>query len=212
MHDPYGGTGERLGAMADSLGLTFSGTEIEQSFIVDPRVVHGDATDPTTYPTRSTHGRWWICTSPTYANGVADDFKASDSSKRKTYRQAIATIEGADRKLHPNNMGRYGYRGTKRDGRSSKRIAFWDIAASSVVNWDGAERVLLNVSDFVVGTDDDGNDIIEPFVEDWLMLLERYDWYPVSSTPITTPRYKNGSDESRDKRVLNEMVICLEQR
>ena len=51
IHDPFAGTGVRLGQLCDRLGLTFTGTEIEQSFIVDQRVAHDDSTVPATYPT-----------------------------------------------------------------------------------------------------------------------------------------------------------------
>lgn len=207
LHDPFAGTGERLGALADKLGCTFSGTEIEASLIIDRRVVRGDATDPETYP----DGRYWIVTSPVYANGVSDHFRASDRSKRKTYRQAVATLEGADRPLHVNNMGRYGYRGTKRDGVSGKRFAYWDIARRSVANWKGAERVILNVSDFISGTDDDGEDVIEPHVEDWLALMESEGWMPLSVTPVATPRMRHGSDGSRERRMPNEIIAVLAQ-
>lgn len=50
VHDPFAGTGERLGALCDEYGVTFTGTEIECSFIVDPRVRCGDSTNTSSYP------------------------------------------------------------------------------------------------------------------------------------------------------------------
>lgn len=50
VHDPFAGTGVRLGQLCDRLGLTFTGAEIEPEFIVDPRVRHADSTWPGSYP------------------------------------------------------------------------------------------------------------------------------------------------------------------
>ena len=75
-------------------------------FIVDPRVVQGDATDPATLSER----RARIVTSPVYPNGMADDFAAKDPTKRNTYRAAKHRLVATTEPLHPNNMGQYGYR------------------------------------------------------------------------------------------------------
>jgi hypothetical protein len=71
VHDPFAGTGERLGALADELGFTFTGTEIEECYIVDERVKVGNSLLPTSYPVRP----FVIVTSPVYANGMCDTFK-----------------------------------------------------------------------------------------------------------------------------------------
>lgn len=204
VHDPFAGTGERLGRMVDALALaegkpfcTFSGTEIEPCFIVDKRVLVGDATDPNSYP--KVPGLV-IVTSPVYPNGVADHFFAQVTKwKRNTYRQAVAALEGQDRELSPNSMARYGYRGTT--AKSKKRSAYWDLARAAVVNWVDAEMVILNVSDFMVGKD------TEPVVEPWMMLLEQNGWKITHVDQVVTPRYKNGSDKSRDERIDSEAVI-----
>lgn len=84
VHDPFAGTGERLGALCDELGVTYTGTELEAPFIVDPRVRQGDSRSWRTYPcARPCAGRcpvartgpYWIVTSPVYANGMADNFR-----------------------------------------------------------------------------------------------------------------------------------------
>jgi hypothetical protein len=49
VHDPFAGTGERLGALCDTLGLTFTGTEIEPEFARDRRVHAGDSAEAGTY-------------------------------------------------------------------------------------------------------------------------------------------------------------------
>lgn len=77
VHDPFAGEGARLGALCDALGVTFSGTELEAPFIIDPRVKHGNSTKRGTYPRR----RHVIVTSPVYPNGVADHFEARDTCR-----------------------------------------------------------------------------------------------------------------------------------
>jgi hypothetical protein len=79
VHDPFAGTGERLGHLCDELGVPFSGTEIEEPFIVDAaRVWCGDSRDPSTYPTPLVGiEHYWIVTSPVYPNGMTDHFISS---------------------------------------------------------------------------------------------------------------------------------------
>ena len=43
----------------------YGGTEIEESFIVNPNIRQGNATDPKTYPVKP----WIACTSPAYPPG-----------------------------------------------------------------------------------------------------------------------------------------------
>jgi hypothetical protein len=51
VHDPFAGPGVHLAARCDRLGRVFSGTEIEDVFLADARVGHGDSTEAATYPT-----------------------------------------------------------------------------------------------------------------------------------------------------------------
>jgi hypothetical protein len=202
--DPFAGRGVKLARMSwgytDGLGFNYGGTEIEASFIEDDNIRHGSATDPDTYPS-TPH---IIVTSPVYPNGMADSWKMSDGSKRHTYRSWIAENEGKDRQLDDENMGRYGYRGTRRDGASTKRDAYWDIAERSVKNWSAAEAVVLNVSDFISGGG------LEPFTADWVRLMTKYGWQPVDSRRVRTPRQGHGAN--RDVRVEFEMVFVFEQQ
>lgn len=205
VHDPFAGTGEFLGQLADEIGFRFTGTEIEQSFIVDPRVKVGDSTLAETYPRRYS---WVGCTSVVYPNGVADNFATSDKEKkvwkRNTYRHSIVrATNGEQTELTPNNMGAFGYRGTKREGRSLKRQAYWDLAERCVVHWGGARKFFLNVSDFVSGDD------IEPVTDDWRKLFENHGWTVIDVEHIPTPRYLNASDASRDQRMDAETVLTL---
>ena len=205
VHDPFAGTGEQLGRLADEIGFRFTGTEIEQSFIVDPRVRLGDSTKRASYP--RTRG-WTGCTSPVYPNGNADYFASSSDEKkpwkRNTYRHAIAKRSGgAITELADNNMARFGYRGTKPMGQSTKRIAYWDLARRCVPYWSSAAWFVLNVSDFQSG------DYTEPLVGQWVTLMEENGWAIERFDTVVTPRYRNGSDESRDQRVEAEAVILF---
>lgn len=212
VHDPFAGPGARLGELCRRLGMTFSGAEIEESFIVDPGVIHADSTQPDSYPWYGNPrglGRTAVVTSPVYPNGMADHHEAKDESERKTYRSAVTENEGRDRELHPNNMGRYGYRNTKRlesGGRSVKRKTFWRIAEECVTNWHPADLVIVNVSDFISAKE------IEPFTEDWMVLMERHGWFPLKVGQVGTQRMTYGSDDSRDERLAHEWVLVYEKR
>lgn len=225
VHDPFAGTGSRLGSLARDRGWTFTGTEIEPAFIIDDRVVQGDATDPGSYPApllcpacgclgdvseRSSvfprrcmahHPRgFWIVTSPVYPNGMADHFvsKAADTSTRRTYRHALATITG-DREvqLDPRNMGRWGYRGRALD--SDARAMYWHLARQAVDCWSEAEALVVNVSDSLDG------DRRVPVVAGWQDLIARAGWSNQDVHPVATKRYRNGA--GRDARVETEAVI-----
>jgi hypothetical protein len=196
VHDPFAGTGERLGRLADNRGWIFTGTEIEEPFIVDPRVQLGDSTDPSTYPTE----RFKVMTSPVYPNGIADDFHAQDSSTRRTYRSAVAKILGHDRPLHVNNQGRYGYRGGQLN--SDARMLYWWLAVQCIGCWETApcDEVFLNVSDFTVG-----QNRIVPVVAGWAELLEAHGFSILKTYPVQTRRWRNGAN--RDARVANEVIL-----
>jgi hypothetical protein len=207
IHDPYAGTGEQLGELADERGFVFTGTEIEPKFIRDKRVKAGDATVKRGYP----KGAWTGCTSPVYPNGNADYFASSDKEakawKRNTYRHALVRLtEGEHTELDQRNMARFGYRGTKFNGTSKARKAYWELARKSVAQWGTAERFILNVSDFMSG------DVVEPFTNQWIELMREFGWKVSKSYRVKTPRYRNGSDESRDQRVPYEYVIVFVRR
>lgn len=220
VHDPFAGTGERLGRVASDRPWFFTGTEIEPGFIVDHRVFEGDSTDPYTYPepvacgacgdTTSEPGApcsahvlrpYTIVTSPVYPNGMADHFvsKASDESTRRTYRHALAdTVGEPEVELAQANMGRWGYRSaTSLDNTS--RMMYWHLARKAVGCWAGAERCIVNVSDFVAG------DRQVPVVDGWERLLVQHGWTVDAAHPVATKRYKNGAN--RNARVEAELIL-----
>lgn len=199
IHDPFAGTGERLDEIAERVGwVSWSGTEIEPEFIISPHVVEGDACDPNAYP--YPFENVIIVTSPAYPNGMADSWAAQDPSKRKNYRAALREITGEDRELHPNNQGRYGYRGTT--AKSKKRVEYWRIAREAVKNWDGASLVIVNVSDFIYSKR--GVDHTEPVVQEWADLLQEFGWLTYR-VPVGTRRMRHGANS--DKRVPAEWIL-----
>jgi hypothetical protein len=188
VHDPFAGTGERLGKLCDQLGLPFTGTEIEPEFARDARVRGGDSTDPATYPRGY---RYCVVTSPPYPNGMSDHFKASNLN-RHTYRQALAQILGHDRPLHPNNMGRYGIRYGEQQLRRH-----YEIARRCVQHWP--DHVIVNVSDFIVAGE------VHPVVDRWHELLEDRGYRIVETIPVETPRQRHGANGQA--RVDHEAVL-----
>lgn len=194
VHDPFAGTGERLGNVADANGWRFTGTEIEAAFIIDERVQVGDATLRSSYPRRP----FVIVTSPVYPNGIADDFNAQDGSTRRTYRAALSKVKGKDTRLQPNNMGAYGYRG--QPFHSINRAMYWRLASDAIACWSRADAVYLNVSDFMQG----GNR--EPVVSQWIATMQIAGW-TLAARPkqIKTRRYKMGRNSSA--RVETEYLL-----
>lgn len=197
VHDPFAGGGDRLGKLADAQGWTFSGTELEKPFIVDERVMVGNACDPLSYPPPSIP--FVVVTSPVYPNGIADDFNAQDGSERRTYRAALAKLRGVDAEMHPDNQGRWGYRGTPL--YSNARHMYWHIARRAIKAMGEAQAIYINVSDFMVGS------TVEPVVHGWAARLESQGWRVQQAYPVLTRRYRNGTN--RDARVANEVILHL---
>jgi hypothetical protein len=192
VHDPFGGTGERLGRLCDELGLEFTGTELEPEWIVDTRVRQGDSTDAGAYPT----GEYVIATSPTYPNGMADHFKARDDSHRNTYRQALQrTRGGIDRELHPNNTGRY-------NNRRGQRIEarYWQLCRAAVAHWPG--HVVVNVKNFHYQ-----NDKLYLLVAKWTALLEEHGYTVRERVDVPCPGNRYGANR---QRVETEAVLVCE--
>jgi hypothetical protein len=179
VHDPFAGTGERLGQLCDTLGLSFTGTEIEPEFAVDQRVRSGDSTDPSTYPADA----HVVVTSPVYPNGMTDHFHARDGSRRHTYRQALAAIQGYDRPLDPNNMGAHGNR-HRRSARSE--ATHFDIARRCVTHWP--EHAVVNVKDVVATA------YTVPVVETWRTMLLAQRYRITAELSVPTPGQRHGAN------------------
>lgn len=209
--DPCAGTGEalrdfqRLCVELDvggfRTGFEVHGIEIEPVWIVDDIVRQGDATDISCYPD-SPVGRLIVMTSVVYPNGVADNFIPQDDSTRFTYiSKAIKRLDDPTFRFHPNNQSNFGYRGTKRHGKSKRREAYWRLADEMVTVWAKvAELALLNCSDFK-----HSNGEIEPVVADWRSLLAAHGFTDQMEIPVATPRMKNGANA--DQRVATEVIV-----
>jgi hypothetical protein len=196
VHDPFAGTGERLGALCDELGVGFSGTELEAPFIVDRRVHQGDSRDRRTYGIEP--GRFWIVTSPVYPNGMADHFKPRDASRRFTYRAAAIELSGdPDYALHEANMGRYSVRA----GAKAERT-YWELAAAVIDQWHQAERAIVNVKDFTTG---------ERYVDvtgGWRLAMACKGWHLVRRHDVPCPGMRHGANGN--VRVDTEAVLVFD--
>jgi hypothetical protein len=190
VHDPFAGTGERLGQLCDRLGVPFTGTELEAEYIADRRVRHGDSTDADTYPTHP----FGVVTSPVYPNGMTDHFHARDDSRRHTYRQGLAEIRGYDRPLHPNNMGRYGNRYRRSQASEDKHFAIADLC---VGHWP--RHAFVNVKDVVTPS------YTVEVVARWQALLEGHGYEVVDVVEVSTPGQRHGAN--RDHRADGEAII-----
>jgi hypothetical protein len=192
VHDPFAGTGERLGQLCDELSLPFTGTEIEPEWIADARVRQGDSTEAGAYPT----GDYALATSPTYPNGMADHFRAGDDSHRNTYRQALQRTRGADRELHPNNTGRY-------NNRRGQRIEaqYWKLCRVAVAHWPA--RAVVNVKDFYYQ-----NEQLYPVVTKWIALLEEHGYTVRERIDVPCPGNRYGANR---QRVETEAVLVCER-
>ena len=194
VHDPFAGTGERLGALCDRLGVGFSGTEIEPEFIVDPRVQPGDSTRAGTYPAVP----HILITSPVYPNGMTDHFEARDGSRRHTYRQALATNLGRDRPLHINNMGAYGNK-IRRSHRSEQQ--HWGLATACLAHWP--DTVIVNVKDTIAR----GERV--PVVATWAGLLTDAGWGVTDWIVVDVHGQRHGANGHA--RVDHEVILVAQK-
>lgn len=198
VHDPFGGTGERLGALCDESGVRFTATDIEAWPDSDPRVKQADATDPLSYPWAYVPGvrNWdpecfettWTVTSPVYPNGVADNFLPKDESRRYTYRNSLG------QELHANNAGRY----SVRRGVSAE-AAYWRIHWQALQWW--SPNVIVNVKDFI------HKDAVYPLVQKWANLLTEFGYSELETLLVPCPGIGDG--KHREKRVPHESVLVF---
>lgn len=124
--DPFAGLGHRLAAIGSLAGLEPIGIEIEPGYFerkeTHPCVRLGDSTELEDIFLTATVGPTFdaIVTSPTYPNGLNDDFHARDASKRNTYIHRLREHLGDGYELHPNSTARHGIR------RGAKSVARYE--------------------------------------------------------------------------------------
>ena len=127
---------------------------------------------------------------------MADDFKAKDPTHRHTYRAANHRLAGHDEPLHPNNMGRWGYRPGRKVAEC--KAEYWRIATTAVACWT-APCVFVNVKDFI-----HSGDVVEPVVEPWAELLERHGYTITDRIKVATDGNRHGANRHR---VDHEVVL-----
>jgi len=178
IHDPYAGTGERLGALADELGLEFTGTDIEAWPGADPRVGLGDSRYPLTYP----GGEFVVVTSPVYfGNRISSDYVNGPTPATKTAgRHAYGISLG--RPLHPDNLARV--------CRPASRFDYGALHAMAARHW--GEVAVVNV---------DG-----PLRAMWVGILDLAGFEVVDVVEVETPRLGGGLAGAA-KRAGFEVVI-----
>ena len=183
--DPFGGTGKIFKLSFWLPGAQIEALEIEPEWAAyDQRITVGNALDlpwPNDYFDA-------ICTSPTYANRMADHHNARDASMRNTYRHALG------RPLSPDNSGALQW--------GEKYREFHRRA------WAEADRVLAPGGLFVLNISDHIRKGKRQPVSEWHVstllamgyrLLERHD--------VKTRRNLHGANS--EKRVESEWVLKL---
>jgi hypothetical protein len=229
VHDPFAGTGERLQALTDTLGIPFTGTEIEAPFIVSPHVEQGDSRDPSTYPPAWKTPRWWIVTSPVYPSGMCDHFissgvcsacrgtghtwvryfgedwetcpKCNGTGRRQIKRHTYrqAAIELSGEPSYALDRANMG-RYSPRGGRKAEET-YWALASEVAAQWTHAERVILNTKDVIVKGD------VYHVTLQWTMLLRDLGWKLDHAIKVPCPGQRHGAN--RDARVDHEDVTVF---
>ena len=180
VHDPFAGTGLRLGRLCDLLGATYTGGDIERWPGRDRRVVVADALDPASYPTEP----YVLVTSPVYVNKRLGDYcdgprPTTRTRGRRDYGIALG------RALHPDNLART-------TGRPHRADEYWRRHATAVELWARrARRVVVNVD--------------EPIAEGWAGLLDDAGYQLEDVMPVRTRRYRGLANS--DQRAEHEVVI-----
>ena len=185
--DPFGGTGKVFLLNQWLPDADIDAVEIEARVAaINPRTTHGNA-KYLPWPDNTFDA---ICTSPTYANRMADHHNAKDGSKRRTYRHMFGE------ELHPDNSG----------------AMQWgdDYRALHVAAWTEARRVLqprgrfvLNIKDHIRG----GKTI--PVTQWHIDTLTALGFTMQRHERINTPSMRYGKNS--ELRVEYESVILFTQ-
>jgi tRNA G10 N-methylase Trm11 len=144
--DPMAGRGFGLAEIASIIGAIPVGIEIEPGYVqsgeAHPCVRTGDALKlPFADKTFAA-----AATSPPYPNGISDNFRSKEPSKRHTYIHRLRAWMGDDYELHPNNTGGMNPR------RSPKALQTFYETHEAI--WAEVYRVLKPGAVFVVNTKD----------------------------------------------------------
>jgi hypothetical protein len=178
IHDPFAGSGERLGRLCDEVGAVYTGTDVEHWAVGhDRRVGLADALDAASYPA----GPFTIVTSPVYLNKRCADYANGPTPRTKTKGRRDYGI-ALGHALHLNNLARF-------TGRPSRARRYREGHSEAVKQW--GDRVIVNVD--------------EPIAEGWQQLLREHGYLIDRVIPAYTRRY--GGLDNADKRAEYEVVI-----
>jgi hypothetical protein len=181
VHDPFAGPGNRLAALCDKIGCTFSGGDIEDWPGKDERVAVSNAMAGSSYPSKV----FTLVTSPVYQNKRCADYRNGPGPNTKVKGRRDYGI-ALGRPLDPCNLARY-------TGRPKEAESYWELHAEAVKHWP--DRVIVNVD--------------LPIADRWLELLLDAG-YPLREViPAYTRRYR-GLDNA-EKRAEYEVVVVAER-
>lgn len=187
--DPFAGTG-RVHRLSECLflpGLETWGVELEPEWArMHPRTVQGNAL---ALPFR-TGSFDAVCTSPTYANRLADHHNARDDSRRLTYKHALG------RDPHPDSSCTLQWGAAYRLFHRRAWSRVFDVLKPG-------GRFVLNVSDHIRAGEPQR-------VPEWhLATCRLYGFALVDDREVETPRMRFG--ENADARIDHERVLVFDR-
>lgn len=195
--DPFAGLGHKLAMVGAMTGASVVGVEIEQAYFdmkaTHPCVRQGDSTrlDALFRPESFDAA----LTSPVYPNGVADNFRAKDNSRRHTYVHRIRRSL-PDYDLHPHNPASL----SPRHGGQ----ALADFYALNMQVWQQVHRVLKPGAPFIVNVKDPLN---EPFAAKTLDQLQACGFTFIRQEVVSTPGLNHG--RNRENKAPCEDIIVV---
>lgn len=236
VHDPFAGTGSRLGDIADERCWLMTGTELEGPFIEDARIVQGDACDPSTYPAPLACP---VCQSVQPHTGMHLDKRpllidpnAGNISMCTGHARGYSIVTSP---VYPNGMADSW---KKRDDSKHKtyrtalaattgvdrelhehNMGRWGYRGNALgVNrqmyWHIARKAIAcwsSAEQLIVNVSDSiSGDRTLPVVREWVAALEEAGWRDIEQHPVVTPRDR--SSQHGDRRVDNEVVLVTRGR
>ena len=181
VHDPFAGTGLRLGALCTEVGAIFTAGDIEDWPDHHPHVNLADALEGHTYPRHP----FTVVTSPVYQNKRLGDYVNGPLPTTKVKGRRDYGIS-LGRALAPNNLARH-------TGRESRAIEYWRLHGLAVKHW--GERAIVNVD--------------SPIATGWVDLLLDAGYSISNVIPAYTQRYRGLANS--EKRAECEVVIVAER-
>ena len=130
---------------------------------------------------------------PSYGNGVNDDFKSAetDTSRRYTYGHALRVAYGRDYTMHPNSTGRHGHR------RGAKSLMeFFRLNAAAIDQWP---KVLRKGALAVVNTKDTVNtkgETVVPLTEWWEGAMRRRGFVKLEHRKVPAAGLRHGANST----------------